>query len=238
MQHFLLNNTRNILVLLVFFSLLHFNSKGVTPVSVTFQNRFEKSQLVPGDRPFKTSNNGIIHVKSLKYYISGIRLFNNTNEVYSERNSYHLIDAENLNSQLVLLDVPKGLKYTEIVFDLGIDSVTSVSGAYGDDLDPVNGMYWTWNSGYINFKMEGDYSTSDDVFISYQYHLGGYQTPFNAIQTIKLKLIDNENINIALDLKKLFDTIDFTTNIKIMSPSNKAVEMCNHISKCFYIISE
>jgi hypothetical protein len=41
-------------------------------------------------------------------------------------------------------DLPTYLKYDQIQFQLGIDSLTNVSGAMGGDLDPTKGMYWTW----------------------------------------------------------------------------------------------
>ena len=56
----------------------------------------------------------------------------------------------------------------------------------GGDLDPTKGMYWAWQSGYINFKMEGSCSQCLATKNNFEFHLGGYQQPFYAMQTIEL----------------------------------------------------
>ena len=53
------------------------------------------------------------------------------------------------------LQIPSNIPFSKLKFQLGIDSLTNVSGAMGGDLDPTKGMYWTWQSGYINMKIEG-----------------------------------------------------------------------------------
>jgi len=36
-----------------------------------------------------------------------------------------------------------------------VDSLANVSGAMSNDLDATKGMYWSWQSGFINLKIEG-----------------------------------------------------------------------------------
>ena len=63
------------------------------------------------------------------------------------------------SQEVVLKNIPAG-DYNQITFTIGVDSLRStmdVSKRPGV-LDPAqghDGMYWTWNSGYIFFKMEG-----------------------------------------------------------------------------------
>ena len=61
----------------------------------------------------------------------------------------------NQNHRLLNLYLPEG-DYTELQFLLGVDSLHNVSGAQTDDLDPAKDMFWTWNSGYVMAKMEGN----------------------------------------------------------------------------------
>lgn len=68
--------------------------------------------------------------------------------------AYHLIDFSDSASTTVSLRVPDGV-YNEIHFLLGVDSVDQTSGAQTGALDPVRGMFWTWNTGYLSFKIEG-----------------------------------------------------------------------------------
>ncbi len=64
-----------------------------------------------------------------------------------------------------------------IDFLLGTDSLCNVSGILEGALDPINGMYWAWNSGYINLKTEGMYRDSTGKEIPFEYHIGGYLAP-------------------------------------------------------------
>ena len=59
-----------------------------------------------------------------------------------------------------------------IYFQIGIDSLTNVSGDLDGDLDPALGMYWAWNSGYINMKLEGKSSSCKSVKKEFQFHIG------------------------------------------------------------------
>jgi hypothetical protein len=90
-------------------------------------------------------------ITSLRFYIGNIKLMKDTQIVF-EHPSYQLMDAK--FTETLKITVPK-VSFNKIAFSIGIDSLTNNQGALTDDLDPQNGMYWTWQSGYINFKLEG-----------------------------------------------------------------------------------
>ncbi len=75
---------------------------------------------------------------------------------------------------------------------LGVDSLMNTSGAQTGALDPLRGMFWTWNSGYINAKLEGISSQSSQPAHMINYHIGGYRYPNNAARVITMNL---ESIN-------------------------------------------
>ena len=102
-------------------------------------------------------NGEVVQFTTLKLYLTNFQLLAEGEVVWKERKSYHLLNLESPSSMQLVLNVPSKLVFDQIQFDLGTDSLTNVSGAFGGDLDPVKGMYWTWNSGYINFKLEGTY---------------------------------------------------------------------------------
>lgn len=62
---------------------------------------------------------------------------------------YHLVDAEDTASWTVTTT-----RSAQAYFLLGVDSLTNVSGAFGG-ASTIKGMYWAWNSGYINLKLKG-----------------------------------------------------------------------------------
>lgn len=126
------------------------------------------------------SSNGLIYtnpaeeaysIDLLKYYISYITLINDQGvsvDVYEHK----LIDALNTsNNSISVKDFPDG-NYTDIVFHLGVDHAHNHTGDQPGDLDPINGMLWTWNTGYIFFKHEGMYTKADGTNEALTYHLG------------------------------------------------------------------
>ena len=73
------------------------------------------------------------------------------------------------------------------------------------DLDPLKGMYWTWQSGYINFKIEG---SSPYVVIKEQvcFHWW-FSTPFNAIQHVVLDKNSASDITVEIKLDGFFKSV-------------------------------
>jgi hypothetical protein len=123
--------------------------------------------------------------------------------------------------------------YNSMQFNVGIDSSTQVSGVMGGDLDPVHGMYWTWQSGYIDIKMEGVvYSAATKKEV--QYHIGGYQPPFNALRKIQLPL-KNAQPEIALELNTVLSTFDLSKVNHIMSPCKESVLLADKIANSFNV---
>lgn len=125
-------------------------------------------------------------VQRLKYYITNIELVNTkANKRIPVKNSYFLVDDGNEESKIISLNVAEG-NYDAISFLLGVDSLHNVSGAQSGALDPMNGMFWTWNSGYVSIKMEGKSPASNLPQNLIEYHLGGFKGPDKVMQRIDL----------------------------------------------------
>lgn len=181
------------------------------------------------------SDSSIVTISKLKCYLSSFEFYMNDQLVFKEKNSYHLVDL--FDSKTIDLSLPKNVKYNIIKFAVGIDSLTSVMGAFGGDLDPTNGMYWTWQSGYINVMIEGKCSQCNTRINEFTLHLGGYQYPNNAYQEISLPVSSNKSsINIAFDLTKWISLIDLSSTPSVMSPSRNAVQLSFLFSQCFHIV--
>ena len=110
-----------------------------------------------------------------------------------------------------------------VAFSVGIDSLIQTAGAMGGDLDPVNGMYWTWQSGYIHVKLEAQTSLLANELNSIVCHLGGYSAPFNTNRKKGFKL--NEKMQYRLNLDQFLAAESFTSVRKIMSPSLLATKL-------------
>jgi hypothetical protein len=137
-----------------------------------------------------TANNDTFSVITLKYYISNIRLKRSNGTWYTQPESYYLIDAnDSLNyGKIVMNNVPID-DYIEMEFMLGVDSMRNCSGAQSGALDVSHDMFWSWNQGYIFFKLEG-YSSSQSVSNTKNviYHVGGFKTPYKNMRTISMSL--------------------------------------------------
>lgn len=203
-------------------------------VTMRMRPHYLENTLVLHDTTFQAPMEAL-SIDILKFYISQVSLLADDQPVWNEEASYHLIDASDTSTYDVLLNVPENIAYDEISFLLGIDSITSVSGVFGGDLDPINGMYWAWNSGYINFKIEGKSESSPTRDKAYQFHLGGYAAPFANAQKIQLPLNSKTKIEIKLDLENFLNQIDLSETNQIMSPSQKALELSELLSTLFYI---
>lgn len=167
---------------------------------------------------YENININIFKINKLKFYISNLKFYLKGKEVLEYHKKHILIDIENENSLKIL--IPNKLRFDEITFNLGVDEETNKSGAKGGDLDPINGMYWTWNSGYINFKVEGIYKGSND----FSYHIGGFMKPYDTIQLIKMNFHSLNENKIVLNFDEFFNKIDFSLS-EILSPGENAVKL-------------
>jgi hypothetical protein len=184
---------------------------------------------VDAQKYYKLPSGDSLRITNFRCYISGISLSANGKTVYTEPNSYHLLDmAEPPSMQLRLPNIPK---YDAIHFSIGVDSIMSISGAHGGDLDPEKGMYWAWQSGYINFKVEGNSNLCNTRCNEFQFHIGGYAGKDNALVKLTLPNADAPNtMTIQIPLSKWLQQIDLRQQHTIMSPSAEAVQLAKQFA--------
>jgi hypothetical protein len=115
----------------------------------------------------------------LRYYISNVRFHKTNGETYIQPESYYIVDASSPEAHISIADIPAG-SYTGISYYLGVDSTRNVSGAQTGALDPAEGMFWSWNSGYIFVKAEGQSPASPTS--GFVYHIGGFAGVNSAIR--------------------------------------------------------
>jgi len=188
------------------------------------------------DTKYIASNNGdSISIETLKFYISDITFLNNHKSVYKEKVQFHLVNALDTVQSFIKLSKPLAAQHTKIQFLMGIDSSTNASGALGGALDPTNGMYWTWQSGYIHFKLEGKRKHGTDKAQSFQYHIGGYQFPNNSVREISLETHNNDTLTIYVDVEKQLNSHEGVLAQNIMSPGLAAMLLANRFQNILSI---
>jgi hypothetical protein len=118
---------------------------------------------------------------TLRHYVSNIRLERTDGTYWTQEESYYLVDFSDAESRILTIEgVPAG-EYKSVEITFGVDSTRNVSGAQVGALDPANGMFWNWNTGYIMIKAEG--SSPNSPSGAFSYHLGGFSGANNAITT-------------------------------------------------------
>lgn len=207
-----------------------YNTSVKAPLSVEFDNIAGAADLALNTGTYTNAAGESFNVTKLKYYVSNFKLTNMDGTVYTvpQDSCYFLIDESDPDTHEPILNVPEG-EYKTVSFIIGVDSakntadISTRTGA----LDPTGAgadMYWTWNSGYIFFKMEG--ASSASMMGDYMYHIGGFggmtSSTINNIKTItldltvrgtpKVKTGKETNIHLMVDILKMFTG---TTNVSI-----------------------
>ena len=96
-------------------------------------------------------------------------------------------------------------------------------------------MYWTWQSGYINFKIEGNSPLCSSSKNKFAFHIGGFQYPFNAIQHIVLDKNSANDITVEIKLDGFFKSVQLDQGTNVMSPGPKAMFIAETFKNAFLL---
>lgn len=171
MKHYLL-------ALLLLSSLTAF-AQGNRELSIDFSYLFSGTTAVQQGTSLHTHTDGAqIRFDVANYYVSNIRLvpISGADVAYD---TVLLISAANAGQPFTLGELPIG-DYQTIKFDIGIDSARNHSdpSTYlpNHPLYPQSpSMHWSWNSGYIFLRIEGQIDTTTALTgatVDYEYHIG------------------------------------------------------------------
>ncbi len=207
------------------------------PVKVRFALTVGGEPLVIGQEYALQGHEGVV-LEALRFYVSDLQLWNKGQVVGESEARFHLVDANVPGSLLLNCKAKEGLAFDQISFQLGIDSLTNVSGAMGGDLDPTLGMYWAWQSGYINFKLEGNAPHCPARNHFFQFHLGGYLPPYYALQRVTLPLSGETSgeIVVAFAVDEWLARIDLSESYEVMRPCERAVELSGWAAQAFKVL--
>jgi hypothetical protein len=191
------------------------------------------------NKNYVSTTNDTLSFETIKFYLTDFQIHYKDNSIYKETNSYHLVDIEKPEALNFTLNNMHSKKIESIQFNIGVDSLANVSGANGGDLDLQNGMYWAWQSGYINMKIEGTSKSCATRKNKFHFHIGGYLNPNYAIRKVEIPInksqIPNKEINLVMDLGLLFSKIHLKETNTIMIPGNEAMKMADLLTTIFSI---
>lgn len=179
---------------------------------------------------YLNQNNDSISFSTLKMYFSDFRFKDKISGRITSIDTLIFYDLSDSSTHSFFNDLNLS-NYESIAFTLGLDSSKNVSGELENAYDPLLGMYWAWNTGYINLKIMGESSAVPTNSQEFEFHLGGYRSPFATAQTIQIDLNDQY---IYFDVEKLFSkSINLSKNHHIMLPCKDAFLISQGLSACF-----
>jgi len=234
--------------------------KAVVDLILQFDNVAGNKDLVLNSAEYTNASGESFNVSQLQYFVSNLKFFcpNGKEFTVNQEDSYFLIQENDPASQKLKLKVPPG-EYNKLTFLVGVDSLRNTmpidkrKGVLDPSNSMDNGMYWSWNSGYIFFKMEGISKAAPEDPTGnrkFRFHIGGfggYSAPtINNIKTVSLDLSKggivkvkkgrNATIRIKADILKTFNgasNLSIAGHPSVMF-SEYSVNVANNYSKMFF----
>ena len=240
---------------ILFFILLNFigpvsyaNPENGNELQINFRHFVGNDTLVFKSKEYVNELGQKYTVTKFKYYVSNIQLTNDSGKVFSS-DEYFLINEDDVQSKgMSIRNIPPG-NYKSLTFILGVDSLRNCSGLQEGALDPIKGMFWAWNTGYIFLKLEGASESSTAQGGIFEYHIGGFKEPANSIRKISLEIEpltfsdevpDSKRIFLKADISQILKqpvSIDFST-MPVVSDMTNAELVANNYSDMFSLIKE
>jgi hypothetical protein len=210
---------------------------------IRFQN-VVGNRVLHLDSTYRNELGQVYTITNFKYYIGKISFKKADGKEYACKEFYLISESDTASKEIKLPHIPPG-EYVSMSFLIGVDSLHNCSGAQSGALDPVNGMFWTWNSGYVFLKLEGKSPSSASPGNLLEFHIGGYRQPHNCIREVSLNLgkegtIKGETssrIEIKADAGELFKTpvtIDFS-KLSSVNDFHNATLLATNYSDMFSI---
>lgn len=235
-------------------------------ISVQLNHSVNGESIVLDTKDYLTPNGLPYQINEIKYFLSNFSFIKEDGSKYTipQIESYFLIKEKKNETKTLAFTIPEG-EYTKVEFMLGVDSLRNtmnISERQGvlDPTGAAQGMYWTWNSGYIHVVFEGSSrEIPTDVVPSqkFLFHIGGFggynaptpnntriiQLDLNANGKLLANSAQHSTININVDFNKFFNAvhpINIAETPLLMNDADgikladNAVWMFNHLSTEYY----
>lgn len=184
-----------------------------------------------------------------RIYLGNFSLSDENGTLATFPDTYHLLDAGDSASLTVRLHAD-ARPFRRITFQMGVDSIRNVSGAQTGALDPMHGMFWTWNTGYINVRMEGLSPSANTADGRFEYHIGGFRTGESTRRTIALDLPAGQahaldasgrsEARIDIDVDRWFRSdhdLPIAGGARVTTPGPEAVRHADNCARMFTLTS-
>ncbi|MFY8005561.1 MAG: MbnP family protein, partial [Chitinophagaceae bacterium] len=156
-------------------------------ISLQFLPYAANKSIALGIDTITNAANETMVINRFQFYLYDFCLIDDKGKKEALTDSVFLIDMQNESTSNLRFS-HKMQQPVAISWKIGVDSIQQTTGVQTGSLDPLNGMFWTWKTGYIYAKLEGQspYSKAAGRYVS--YHVGGYQTGENALQAVTIPI--------------------------------------------------
>lgn len=215
-------------------------------LKVNFVNHSSGEPISLDEMKYTNQAGNDYSISKLLYYISNIKLLGCECGEFTEEESYHLVKLLDDPNQGGLVDENSFSfnaqvgNYKKIDFAVGVDETRNHSGDKVDALDPINGMFWGWNTGYIFFKVEGDFTNNESEKKKFTFHIGGdgaYREISLAFdENLEIKENQTTELTIYTDINEVFSSpnlYDFNSFKGTTSPGENANKVADNYSDIF-----
>ncbi|AEV99287.1 hypothetical protein A4D02_32315 [Niastella koreensis] len=208
-------------------------------LTIQFKHKMGSRELQLFNESYVNPFGEPVTITRFKYYLSHFSITGTGQKETALSDKIFLIDESAPESKTLTFSIsvttPKSLSFV-----IGVDSSLNVSGVQTGSLDPLNGMFWTWNSGYIFARLEGKSDSSHAPAHLVNWDVGGFKTPFNASRKITLDLTPSTGpvITIEADLMKWFNAvhaIHIAQAPLCHQPGRLAMQLADNYSRMFSI---
>jgi hypothetical protein len=193
-----------------------------------------------GKDALEDSSGTLLRFSKLQYYLSGFRLeTENPMETYALPGAVYLVKGlDNGGETTITLKGIPGRVYKNLVFHIGLDSITNRSRGGTGALDPGNGMYWSWSGEYKFMVLEGNYQAGDSAG-AFLFHLTGqpcyrsFRIPLLDTAGKELDIREGGEIRLDAEISALFGAphpVDFKQMNNVMSLEAGAGKIADNYS--------
>ena len=201
-------------------SLISGVAEGQSAVVIHHQVKLGEVQVLLGEWQ-KSDSNVSVRIDKLRWYVS----LPPAGKKGSKAWLLDLADSASLDQQM---SRPINNKISLL---FGIDSTIQVGGVGTGALDPLRGMYWTWQTGYVQWKMEGAIRV-DGLESPLELHLGGFDGATKSQSMLSDYLIypTTNSVIAQWDILPFLAEVVHQKKYGVMSPSPIAREYCRIIA--------
>lgn len=176
--------------------------------------------------------NRSFYFNTVKIYLTNIQCYSSKKVSYTNR--ICLIDLEDTKSMVIC---SYDSTVTHIDMNLGTDSMMNISGIFEGALDPVNGMYWAWNSGYISVKVEGVFADTAGAKKPFEFHVGGYLSPHTTVRNLSFEINSAQKVPVFFFQMEQWLLSSFEKGLfDLMTPGKDAVLLAKWMQQSIYLV--